>query len=243
MKITTCTVVVVVALALSACAVAPERGSLAFDPYEAQNRPVHKANKVLDRAVFGPVARDYGRTTPQPVRRGITNLRNHWKLPGQVVQYVLQGEGGRAASSASRFAVNTVFGLAGLVDPAAEMGLDYRETNFDETFHVWGLPEGGYLELPFLGPGTERDWTGWVLDQLLDPVFYVLPGEAATTLVVAGGLDVLNDRYALDPAIDSILYGSTDSYTAQRISYLQNMRARLQGGAELEELEDIYADF
>ena len=42
-------------------------------------------------------------------------------------------------------------GLGGLIDPAAEMGLPYDETNFDETFYRWGLPEGGYWELPLSG--------------------------------------------------------------------------------------------
>ena len=46
------------------------------------------------------------------------------------------------------------------------MGLPYDETNFDETFYRWGVPEGGYWELPLVGPGTQRDWTGYALDQL-----------------------------------------------------------------------------
>jgi phospholipid-binding lipoprotein MlaA len=40
--------------------------------------------------------------------------------------------------------------------------------------------------------------------------------------------------------LQTILYESADSYTALRISYLQAMRARLQGGTDLETLEDIY---
>lgn len=230
-------------LALAGCAVAPEPGSLAFDPFEEQNRPVHEANKALDRALFGPVARDYGRTTPGPVRHAVGDLHRNWLLPGNAVQYVLQGRGGQAATSLGRFAINTTLGVVGLFDPASAMGLDYRETDFDETFETWGIPEGGYLELPFIGPGTQRDWTGWVLDQALDPMYYVLPVEATTTLLAASGLDVVNRRYELDPVVESLLYESADSYTAQRISYLQNMRARLQGEAELEDLEDIYADF
>ena len=123
------------------------------------------------------------------------------------------------------------------------MGLPYDETNFDETFYVWGLPEGGYLELPFIGPGTQRDWTGYVLDQALDPTWYVLPGAATTGLLVAGGLDLVNDRYELDTTLDTLLHDSADSYTAQRISYIQNMRARLEGGTDVEQLEDVYADY
>ena len=230
-------------LALGACAVAPDPASLAFDPFEAQNRAVHAANKSVDRAVYGPVARSWGETVPAPVRRGISNVRNHWRLPAQTMQYGLQGRPLRVLQTATRFAVNSVFGLAGLLDPAAEMELPYRETNFDETFYVWGIPEGGYIELAAIGPGTQRDWTGYLLDQLADPMFYVLPVEATTTLLVVGGLDIVNDRYELDPVLDELLYRSADSYTAQRISYLQNMRARLQGGTDVEELEDVYADF
>jgi phospholipid-binding lipoprotein MlaA len=120
------------------------------------------------------------------------------------------------------------------------MGIEYRRTNFDETFFVWGIPEGGYVELPVGGPGTERDWTGWALDIVADPTAYVLPADAVTALVGVAALDIVNDRYELDAPLESILYDSADSYTSLRISYLQNMRARLQGEADLDLLEDIY---
>jgi len=42
--------------------------------------------------------------------------------------------------------------------------------------------------------------------------------------------------------LDTLLYNSADSYSAQRISYLQNMRARLDGGTDIDQLEDIYAE-
>ena len=93
-----------------------------------------------------------------------------------------------------------------------------------------------------VGPGTQRDWTGYVLDQALDPTWYVLPVAGSNALLVLGGLDLANDRYELDPVLDSLLYEVADSYTAQRTSYLQNMRARLKGGTDIDTLEDIYAD-
>lgn len=228
---------------VAGCAVAPDPDSLDFDPFERQNRAAHQFNVEVDRAVFGPVARAWGTNVPAPVRRTITNLRYNWKLPGETIQYVLQGRPEQSMRAAMRFAVNTTFGLGGLADPATQMGLVHRETNFDETFHVWGIPEGGYIEIPLGGPGTQRDWNGWMLDILLDPAFLLLPVEAVDGLVVAGGLDIVNDRYVLDPVLEELLYRSEDSYTAQRISYLQNMRARLQGGPTLDQLEDIYADF
>ena len=94
----------------------------------------------------------------------------------------LQGRGVDAAKSTTRFLVNTIMGLGGLLDIAKDMGLPYDETNFDETFYRWGVPEGGYWELLLVGPGTQRDWTGYALDQLSDPMFYVLPVAAVNSL-------------------------------------------------------------
>jgi phospholipid-binding lipoprotein MlaA len=231
------------AAALASCAAAPYPDSLDFDPFERENRINHELNREIDRTMFGPVARAWGTNVPQPVRRGITNLRFNWKLPGETIQYALQGRPEHSARAALRFAVNTTFGLGGILDPAKEMDLEHRETNTDETFFVWGIPEGGYVELPFGGPGTQRDWTGWVIDIVLDPAFLLLPVPGPDVLVGAGALDIVNDRYELDTVIEELLYSSEDSYTAQRITYLQNMRARLQGGTNVEQLEDIYADF
>jgi phospholipid-binding lipoprotein MlaA len=231
------------ATTVAGCAAAPDPASLAFDPFEQENREVHEVNKQIDGAVYGPVARSYGTAVPAPVRKGISNFRDNWRLPGHVIQYALQGKPAKAAESTTRFVVNTVVGVGGIADPATAIGLPYDETNFDETFYVWGLPEGGYVELPFIGPGTQRDWIGYALDQALDPTYYVLPGAATTSLLVAGGLDIVNDRYELDTTLDTLLHDSADSYTAQRISYLQNMRARLQGGTDVDQLEDVYADF
>ena len=228
--------------ALAGCAVSPDPDSLSFDPMEEQNRAAHEMNKQSDAEFYGPLARGYGEAVPEEVRNTISNLRDNWRLPGQVIQYGLQGRGTDAAKSTTRFAVNTLLGLGGLLDIATEMGLPYDETNFDETFYTWGIPEGGYLELPVVGPGTQRDWTGYVLDQMLDPTWYVLPVAATNGLLVLGGFDIVNDRYELDPVMNTLLYESADSYNAQRIAYLQNMRARLQGGTDIDQLEDIYAD-
>jgi phospholipid-binding lipoprotein MlaA len=234
---------VLAAAVISACTAAPDPGSLSYDPLEEQNREAHALNKAIDRNAFGPLARGYGEAVPQPARSTIRNLRNNWRLPAHTVQYALQGKGQPSLEAASRFTVNTLFGVGGLLDPATEAGLAYRETNFDETFYAWGVPEGGYLEVPVGGPGTQRDWTGWVLDQVLDPAWYALPVAAGNALLVLGGLDIVNDRYELDPVLDELYYRSTDSYEAQRIAYLQNMRARLQGGTDVEQLEDVYADY
>lgn len=227
---------------LGGCVAAPDPNSLDHDPFKKNNQKAHEINVPVDRAVYGPVARAYGAAVPTPVREAVTNLRNNWRLPGQVIQYTLQGRGEEVAASTTRFLVNTLLGLGGVVDMATDMGLPYHPTNFDETFYRMGLPEGGYVELPLGGPGTERDWTGYVLDQLVDPAWYVLPTGAGNALLVLSGLDLVNTRYELDTPINTLLHKSTDSYNAQRLAYVQNMRARLSGGTNVDQLEDVYAD-
>lgn len=233
-----------VGLAICGCAAGPAPfPPLDDDPLEEQNRSAHQLNVALDSAAFGPTARAYGAIVPEPARNGVTNFVNHTRLPAGAIQYGLQGRPIKVAENVFRFAINTVFGFGGLLDPAKEMGLPYDETGVDETMHVWGVPTGGYWELPVGGPGTQRDWVGWGLDGFADPLLYVTAGATAWGLVGVRTVDLLHDRYKLDPALQSLLYESADSYTAQRISYLQNMRARLQGGADIETLEDPYADF
>jgi phospholipid-binding lipoprotein MlaA len=228
---------------LAACAVPPDPESLEFDPFETQNRAVHDANLTVDRGLYRPVSIAYGEGVPAPVRQGVTNFTRNWDNPGYMVQYTLQGRPGLAGEAFLRFGVNTLLGLGGLIDLAGEMGIDYRDTNFDETFHRWGVPEGGYLVLPFGGPGTQRDWTGYGLDLVSDPVQWVVAPAAGYVLLGAAALDLANDRYELDASLDELFYTSEDSYTAVRISYLQNMRARLRGGTGLDLLEDIYEDY
>jgi phospholipid-binding lipoprotein MlaA len=225
---------------VAACNPAPEPTSLDWDPLEARNREVHEFNVAVDRAAWGPAARTYGESVPEPIRAGVTNLRDTWRLPSNSIQYLLQGRPELAGTAGARFLVNVTAGVGGVFDPASDLGLEYRYTNVDETLSVWGVPEGAYLELPVGGPGTERDWTGWALDIAADPMTWVLPTAAAGALVGAAGLDIVNDRYELDPAMQSIIEDSADSYTSLRISYIQNMRARLQGGTDLELLEDVY---
>ena len=229
--------------ALAACAASPDPESLSFDPFATENRATHDANLTIDRNAYRPAAIAYGKGVPEPVRRGVSNLENTWDSPGYVVQYMLQGRPELAGTAMMRFGVNTLFGFGGLIDLASKLGMDYRDTNVDETLFRWGVPEGGYLVVPFGGPGTQRDWSGWVLDYALDPVQLFLPTAAGTALIAASGVDLLNDRYELDTTLDELFYQSEDSYTATRISYLQNMRARLKGGTGLDLLEDVYDDY
>lgn len=228
--------------ALAACAAPPPEGGI-NDPYESTNRAVHDFNRGFDRTLARPLSQAYGTVVPKPVREMADNFANNLELPGDALNSVLQGRPGPALRNTARFAMNTVLGFGGLLDPAQIVGLNHDETDFGETLAVWGAREGAYVELPVLGPATERDTLGKVVDFALNPVGWVAdkPRENLFT-----GVDVaatLGDRYTFTGVVDGLLYESADSYAQLRLQYLQNRRFELGQTADepvIDPYEDLY---
>ena len=234
----------VLALLLSACGPAAIPSGI-DDPNEAANRQVHEFNRGLDRNLLRPTATTYSRILPEPVETGISNFASNLDAPGDVVNNLLQFRIGKAAENTLRFAINSTIGIAGLFDPATALGVAGDPTDFGETLHVWGAPEGKYVEAPFVGPTTGRDMVGLVVDVALNPVRLALPnpeaGYATATKIASG----LSNRARFTDTVDSILYESADSYAQARLLYLQNRRFELgrdTAGGEAG-FEDPYADF
>jgi phospholipid-binding lipoprotein MlaA len=227
---------------LGACAGPPREGQLIADPYEAVNRRVHEINKTVDRAVARPVARLYVRVAPGLlsflVRNGAANL----ELPVDAVNLILQGKLELALVTAGRFGFNTVFGAAGLLDPATDFGLVRHDTDFGETLHLWGVREGAYVELPLLGPSTERDAVGLAVDILLNPVTWVTGSPEAEILLGVRTVDVIARRGESTAQIDAIFYGSTDSYAELKTAFVQLRRRRLGITGSEDALPDIFED-
>jgi phospholipid-binding lipoprotein MlaA len=198
------------------------------DPWEAQNRQVHALNKSIDRAVIRPVAGGAGSgAVGGALAAGLGNLGETVDTPRRIVNNLLQGRIGNAGHNTFRLAVNLVVGVGGLFDPATEFGLEERDTDFGETLHVWGTGEGNYLELPLVGPSTERDAVGSAVDILLNPIGWT---EAVGPVALAFGVfvaDGVADRSRYGSAIDDVLYDSADSYAQTRLIYLQNRRFEL----------------
>lgn len=226
---------------LSACTT-PNTAVEVFDPYESTNRKVHAFNKGLDKVALRPAAKAYGAVTPSPVRQSLANVSDTLGTPSNVINDVLQGNIDDAGHNLFRFLINASVGVLGLFDPATGFGLEERDSDFGETLAVWGAPEGAYLELPVLGPATERSAVGTVVDFLSNPVEPLLGEEAETVAAVTTGTDILDTRDSLSSSIDGVLYDSADSYAQARILYLQNRRFELGGSASTDETFDPYED-
>ena len=232
-------------LVAAACAPGGRTAPAANDPYEAQNRRVHAFNRGVDRALYRPASLAYGTAVPDPLRQTVSNFAGNLSLPSYILNDALQGEAEDAGHNLFRFLVNTTLGVGGIFDPATSMGLAARESDFGQTLSVWGAPQGAYLELPLLGPSTERAAVGTVVDFAMNPARHLASDDVRTALTVSYVGNALNERYLYRGALDQVLYDSADSYALTRESYLQNRRFEL-GGDDVPDYfnpyDDLFAD-
>ncbi len=198
------------------------------DPFEGWNRKVYAFNEQVDTAVLKPVAETYRDTVPQLVRTGVSNVLGNigdvWSAANQLLQGKLQ----LSVEMGMRVLTNTVFGLGGLLDPATEMGLTRRSEDFGQTLGVWGVGEGPFIMLPFLGPSTLRDTTGLVVDRQFSAA--ELPdqrsGQAAVT-----ALEVVNLRANLLSTTNLLDQVALDKYSFVRDAYRSRRLDQVFDGA------------
>ncbi|WP_425040264.1 MlaA family lipoprotein [Primorskyibacter sp. S187A] len=234
------------ALAITAACTTPETvghdGVGVFDPYEAENRRIHAFNKGLDSNVVKPLATTYDAVLIDSMEDSVSAFASNLSVPGSVINQVLQGDLPAATRQTVRFTLNSTLGIAGLFDIATDLGVPEEEADFGQTLAVWGLPQGTYLELPALGPASERDAAGKIVDFALNP----LRGLEQPAAGIATGARIgarLGQRGRFGSTIDSVLYESVDSYATTRDIYLQNRAFELgEAATDVEDSEDPYAD-
>lgn len=175
-----------------------------IDPFEEFNRDVFVFNKQLDNYVTAPIVSAYTWVTPHFVQMGIGNFFSNLKDINVALNDIMQAKFEQGGADTGRFLLNTTVGLGGLFDVATDIGLEKHEEDFDQTFAVWGIPQGPYLVLPILGPTTGRGIGGTVLDTATNPATYVGYPIQVLSLVhersnAEGVLKMVDD--ALDPYI------------------------------------------
>lgn len=201
------------------CASAPAGAMVdARDPWEGMNRSVYAFNEKLDDAVMRPVAKVWVNVAPQWVRTGVRNFTGNLGDVWTMVNAGLQLKGQAAAESFMRVAVNSTFGLYGLLDIATEAGIEKRKEDLGQTLGYWGVQSGPYLVLPVFGPGTLRDTAALPLDWQASPGRYFSdPGASAAVSV----LNVTEIRAGLLKTTDAVKQASLDPYSFVRDAWLQ----------------------
>ncbi len=198
------------------------------DPAEPTNRAIFDFNQSFDRNLFKPVAQAYEDTVPEPVRRSVHNFLTNLDEPLVSFNDVLQGNPERALASSTRFFINTTFGVAGFFDMAATWGLPHHDSDFGQTFGVWGIGEGPYITLPIFGPSNPRDTIGLALSMVASPTTW-LSGTAVTVAGLArGGAAGIDERGRNIDTLDDLERNSLDFYATLRSVYRQHRNGMIE---------------
>ena len=200
---------------LSGCATdsGTQAGANKSDPYEHFNRKVYSFNDKVDDYVAKPVSDAYKFVTPDFMQTGVRNFFNNIKDINVVLNDMLQGKLQQGAQDTGRLLMNSTLGMAGLFDVASTVGLNQNDEDFEQTLAVWGVPQGSYLVLPFLGPITARGIPGAVFDTAANPITYVGAPIQALSLV--------NTRANAEGSLKFIDEAALDPYVFTRESFLQ----------------------
>ncbi|MBV2235888.1 MAG: VacJ family lipoprotein [Sterolibacterium sp.] len=205
------------------------------DPIEGFNRAMFDINEGLDKTIVRPIAQGYETVLPSPVRKGVTNFFANIGDLFIAINNLLQGKVPEALSDVSRLAVNTTFGLLGVIDVASDLGLEKHEEDFGQTFGRWGVESGPYLVLPLLGPSTLRDSFGLAADTSADPVVWLDHVPTRNSLLATRAI---NNRAGLLAADKIIEEAALDRYSYMRDAYLQRRRSLIYDGNPPRETED-----
>jgi phospholipid-binding lipoprotein MlaA len=225
-------VVAVAAVALVAgCASTPSN----VDPLEPMNRALYGVHDVLDTNIVKPVAESYVSVVPQFMRTGFANVFNNIDDLFSAVNGLLQRKPDKAGNDLGRVMINTMFGLGGLIDVAADLNIERGNEDFGQTFAVWGFPQGPYLFIPLFGPTTVRDGTGVIVRIALGPVGYVPNVPVRNSIYGVGYVDLRSQALESGSLVDT---AALDRYIFIRNAYLQRRRYLIYDGKPPPEPED-----
>lgn len=213
---------------LAGCTIAKPRTD---DPLEKYNREVYQFNQGLDEAVVRPVALGYRKLTNPPVRRSVSDFFTNIRMPITVANDLLQARPTHALKNTGRFLINLTLGVGGFFDPASQLGLPLEDNDFGVTLARWGVPEGDYLVLPFVGPNTARDvWRLPVDSYFFDPLSIYAANHSYQGLQYAPQALYLVTMRSRAIDAESFLQSAYDPYVFVRDAYRQRRLYQIYDG-------------
>ncbi|MEW5789510.1 MAG: VacJ family lipoprotein [Pseudomonadota bacterium] len=222
---------ILVALSLGGCAANGDPR----DPLEPVNRAVHNFNEGFDQVLFKPVAQVYDTLLPDFAKTSVgnffSNLGDVTVLANDILQFKLE----QGSRDFMRLAVNSTFGILGLLDVASEMGLQKHNEDFGQTLGYWGIGSGPYLVLPFIGPSNIRDTAGFLVDTEYTDLARNHDDVATRNPVLA--LRVVSRRADLLDAKRAVESAALDEYEFTRDFYLERRKSLVHDGKPPKEEE------
>ncbi len=199
------------------------------DPFEGYNRAMFAFNDKLDQAVLKPTAIAYQEAAPDVMQIAIGNFFENLSDVWTGANNLLQGKVEDGLNDWMRFSVNSVFGIAGLIDIASPAGIPKHKQDFGTTLGVWGIPSGPFVMLPLMGPSTVRDTAALPVDLQGDPWSYVDPARAR---YAGSALRLVDKRAAALDAFNLIEEAALDRYEFIRDAFMQRRENKVNQSRE-----------
>ena len=196
-----------------------ERVTIA-DPIEPFNRAMHTFNDRLYFWLVKPAAQGYNVVVPEPARISVKNFFTNLAYPARFVSCLLQTDFAGAAEETGRFAINTIWGIGGLMDPAAggELKLQKQDTDLGQTLGVYGVGHGFYIVWPVYGPSSPRDTLTLIGDNVLYPPSFITPWYVNRAVWAYEKINYASLRIG---DYESLIGAAIDPYIAIRDAYIQ----------------------
>ncbi len=190
------------------------------DPLEPFNRISYQFNDKLYYWAVKPVATVYKWIVPEPARISVKQFYFNAKFPIRFINCLLQADFSGAGIEFGRFTINTIWGIGGLLDPAAggEIKLAKQDTDFGQTLGMYGVGHGFYILWPVLGPSSPRDSVDIAGEYLLDPLSYFGPWY---TGIGIRPFKIINNASLVIGEYESLQEAALDPYVAIRDAYAQ----------------------
>lgn len=233
--------IIIALLLTSGCAShpsAPKEERSEADPWEPLNRQIHGFNTGLDKVTLKPLAKGYAIIIPKFLRTGIRNFSSNLRTPLNAINSFLQGKWEFGISETGRFVTNSTLGVLGIFDVATRMGAERHNEDFGQTFAVWGIPDGPFVVLPFLGPRTLRDAIATPLNIYGDLLIWYDNAPVRDKLYLIRAIDLREKLFTAE----SLIEGSQDRYISIREAYLQHRLFVIYDG-DPPTNDDFYEDF
>lgn len=196
-----------------------EPPAIVADPLSGWNRAVFNFNDKMYFWALKPIAQGYKAVVPTPARQGIRNFFHNLGAPIRIVNCFLQGKMNAAASEMCRFVYDSTFGVLGFMDPAKDYPhLNPPEEDFGQTLGLFGIGNGIYLVLPFLGPSTLRDTVGLGGDYFLSPTAYIDPAAVGWSMKAEDSVNDLSFRIG---QYEELKAAAIEPYISFKDGYIQ----------------------
>ncbi len=202
------------------------------DPLESWNRVVFTFNDRLYFWALKPIAQGYSKVVGEEERIIISNFFYHLLFPVRFANGLFQGKFQIASKELARFGINSTFGMLGFQDIARdELDLKRHDEDLGQTMGFYGLGDGFYLVLPFLGPSSLRDTVGLIGDSFLNISNIIIPLLVESELGLVIGVrsyEAVNDTSLKIGEYEDLKKASIDLYITVQDAYSQYRKDQIK---------------